>query len=136
MANANNDNGPKTPTTFREAYRVLQKHAEALRGQQEPNIDELVGIVTESVEAYRVCKERIDAVEQALQRTLGEAENDEAPSAGDGRGSASSPSSSRSAASGSPDTDDERRQPQPAPRAASPAQPKRSVDDFDEDIPF
>ena len=56
--------------TFREAYGVLQKHAETLREQQEPNIDDLLKIVTESVAAYKVCKTRIDAVEEALRKAL------------------------------------------------------------------
>lgn len=64
-------------TTFRTAYQTLQKHAETLRNQQEPNIDDLLTIVTESVGAYNVCKERIDAVEQAMQKALSGAEIDE-----------------------------------------------------------
>lgn len=56
--------------TFKEAYGVLQGHAETLREQQEPNIDDLLKIVTESVDAYKVCKERIDAVEKALEKAL------------------------------------------------------------------
>lgn len=56
--------------TFREAYDVLQRHAETLRNQGEPNIDDLLNIVNESVEAYKVCKERIDAVEKALEAAL------------------------------------------------------------------
>lgn len=56
--------------TFKQAYGVLQKHAEVLRSQQEPNIDDLLTIVTESVDAYKVCKERIDAVEKALEHAL------------------------------------------------------------------
>lgn len=55
------------PKTFREAYGVLQQHAQTLRDQREPNIDDLLAIVTESVAAYKVCKARIHAVEQALQ---------------------------------------------------------------------
>lgn len=58
-------------TTFKEAYGVLQKHAETLRNQREPNIDDLLSIVTESVTAYKTCKERIDAVERALEDALG-----------------------------------------------------------------
>ena len=58
-------------TTFKEAYGVLQKHAETLRNQREPNIDDLLSIVTESVAAYKTCKERIDAVEKALDAALG-----------------------------------------------------------------
>ncbi len=63
-------------TPFRDAYGVLQRHAETLRHQQEPNIDDLLNIVTESVGAYKVCKERIDAVEKALAQALSNAEND------------------------------------------------------------
>lgn len=56
--------------TFKDAYGVLQQHAETLREQQEPNIDDLLNIVTESVNAYKVCKERIEAVEKALEEAL------------------------------------------------------------------
>lgn len=56
--------------TFKQAYGILQDHAETLRNQQEPNIDDLLTIVTESVAAYKVCKERIDAVEKALEQAL------------------------------------------------------------------
>jgi exodeoxyribonuclease VII small subunit len=58
--------------TFKEAYGVLSRHAQTLRNQQEPNIDDLLTIVTESVEAYKVCKQRIDAVEAALGKALGD----------------------------------------------------------------
>ena len=57
-------------TSFKQAYGVLQQHAETLRNQQEPNIDDLLTIVTESVAAYNVCKARIDAVEMALEQAL------------------------------------------------------------------
>ena len=56
--------------TFKEAYGVLQDHAQTLRDQQEPNIDDLLTIVTESVAAYKTCQERIDAVEKALEKAL------------------------------------------------------------------
>lgn len=61
-----------TTQTFKEAFGVLQKHAQTLRNQQEPNIDDLLSIVTESVDAYKVCKDRIDAVEKALEKALGD----------------------------------------------------------------
>jgi exodeoxyribonuclease VII small subunit len=57
-------------TTFKEAYGVLQKHAATLRDQKDPNIDDLLQVVTESVGAYKVCQERIDAVEKALEAAL------------------------------------------------------------------
>lgn len=64
--------------TFKEAYAVLQKHAQTLRSQKEPDIDNLTTIVSESLAAHKVCKERIDAVEKALEQSLGSAqiEND------------------------------------------------------------
>jgi len=80
--------------TFREAYATLQKHAQTLRSQQEPDIDNLTTIVTESVDAYKICKQRIDAVEKALEQALGNAQiegdedEDNQPQAG---GSASGP---------------------------------------------
>ena len=58
-------------TTFKAAYETLQKHSATLRDQKEPNIDDLLSIVTESVSAYQVCKERIDAVDLALKAALG-----------------------------------------------------------------
>lgn len=57
-------------TTFKQAYGVLQQHAKTLRTQQEPNIDDLLTIVTESVAAYKNCRARIDAVEKALEKAL------------------------------------------------------------------
>ena len=57
-------------TTFKEAWGVLQKHAQTLRNQNEPNIDDLLGIVTESVQAYKVCQSRVEAVERALEEAL------------------------------------------------------------------
>ena len=108
--------------TFREAYGVLQEHAATLREQTEPNIDNLLSIVTESVAAYRVCKERIDAVDKALQAALTDVSG-EAVRAGD--------------APTADDTDDgaafaPRRVP------AKPAAEKSSTgfDDMDDDIPF
>jgi exodeoxyribonuclease VII small subunit len=57
-------------TTFKDAYGILQKHAATLRDQKEPNIDDLLQVVTESVSAYKICQERIDAVEKALEAAL------------------------------------------------------------------
>lgn len=60
--------------TFKKSYGVLQAHAQALRKQSEPNIDDLLKIVEESVAAYKVCQARIDAVEKALEAALGNAQ--------------------------------------------------------------
>lgn len=60
--------------TFKASYAVLQKHAKTLRQQTEPNIDDLLNIVEESVAAYKVCQTRIDAVEAALEKALNSAQ--------------------------------------------------------------
>lgn len=57
-------------TPFKQAWEVLNRHATTLRTQTEPNIDDLLGIVTESVQAYKVCISRVEAVEQALEEAL------------------------------------------------------------------
>jgi exodeoxyribonuclease VII small subunit len=62
----------ESKATFKEAFSVLQRNAETLRNQREPNIDDLLEIVQGSVAAYKVCTERIDAVEAALKEALGE----------------------------------------------------------------
>lgn len=61
--------------TFKQSYSVLQSHAQTLRKQSEPNIDDLLKIVEESVAAYKVCQTRIDAVERALEKALGNAKS-------------------------------------------------------------
>jgi exodeoxyribonuclease VII small subunit len=61
--------------TFKQAYGVLQQHAQTLREQREPNIDDLLTIVTESVQAYKVCQQRIEAVEKALEKALGDTQS-------------------------------------------------------------
>lgn len=66
-------------TTFKDAYQTLQRHAETLRQQQEPNIDDLLTIVSESVAAFNICKKRIDAVEKAMEQTLSGALVDDEP---------------------------------------------------------
>jgi exodeoxyribonuclease VII small subunit len=98
--------------SFKEAYGVLNRHAQALRNQQEPNIDDLLGIVTESVEAYKVCKQRIDAVETALSQALADPVVASSASASDDSITASAsvisePTASKPKASGFDDMDDD-----------------------------
>lgn len=107
--------------SFKEAYGVLNRHAQTLRSQQEPNIDDLLGIVTESVTAYKVCKQRIDAVEAALEQAL-----------------ADPVVASSASASASTDGDDAGEARVRRPASASRPAPKASTgfDDMDDDIPF
>lgn len=58
------------PQDFKTAYNVLQKNAQTLQNSQEPNIDELMNIVEESINAYKVCQSRIDAVEASLNQAF------------------------------------------------------------------
>lgn len=64
-------------TTFKAAFGALQRNANTLRSQQEPNIDELLPLVQQSMDAYRVCKERIDAVDAAMKAEFGEEPDDQ-----------------------------------------------------------
>jgi len=51
-----------TGRSFKQAYGVLQRHAETPRNQSEPNIGDLLMIVTEPVSACKTCRSRIEAM--------------------------------------------------------------------------
>ena len=58
--------------TFKEGYDVLKKNVDLLEAQEEPDIANLMKIVEESMSAYKACKSRVDAVQQALNETFKE----------------------------------------------------------------
>ena len=60
----------KNELSFKEGYDVLKKNAELLESQEEPDIDNLMKIVEESMVAYKACKTRVDAVQHALIETF------------------------------------------------------------------
>lgn len=62
----------KKELSFKDGYDILKKNAELLESQEEPDIDNLMKIVEESMTAYKACKSRIDAVQQALYETFKE----------------------------------------------------------------
>ena len=108
--------------SFRESYAVLQRHSDTLRQQREPNIDDLLNIVTESVAAYKVCKSRIEAVEKALAQALGQAEGGQAAAqAADGASAAPAPAWASAPASTS---------------ASAPKNANLEAIDDDGDVPF
>lgn len=59
-----------TPTTFKDAYDILKNNAQLLEHSDEPDIDNLVNIIEQSIDAYKVCQERIHAVETALKNAF------------------------------------------------------------------
>ncbi len=61
-----------TPKTFKAAYDILKTNATELQQQDEPDIDNLMTTVEESIAAYRVCETRINAVQQALDAAFAE----------------------------------------------------------------
>ncbi len=61
-----------TPKTFKAAYDILKTNAAELQQQDEPDIDNLMTTVEESIAAYRVCETRINA--QALDAAFAEEE--------------------------------------------------------------
>ncbi len=54
------------PKTFKAAYDILKTNAADLQAQDEPDIDNLMTTVEESIAAFRVCETRINAIQQAL----------------------------------------------------------------------
>lgn len=58
--------------TFKDGHDILKKNAELLESQESPDIDNLMKIVEESIIAYKACKSRIEAVQQALDETFKE----------------------------------------------------------------
>ena len=60
------------PKTFKAAYDILKTNAAELQQQDEPDIDNLMTTVEESIAAYRLCETRIHAVQQALDATFSE----------------------------------------------------------------
>ena len=67
--------------SFNKNYRVLKETADWLSKQEEPDIDQLVPKVERAMQAYRICKDRLDRVKE----TLGQYLQDDNPKAGEGR---------------------------------------------------
>lgn len=64
----------KKELNFKEGYALLKNNAALLETQEEPDIDNLMKIVEESMAAYKACKSRVDAVQQALNETFKDSE--------------------------------------------------------------
>ena len=60
----------KKELSFKEGFDILQKNADLLESQEQPDIDNLMKIIEESMNAYKACKSRVDAVQQALNETF------------------------------------------------------------------
>ena len=58
--------------TFKDGHDILKKNDELLESQESPDIDNLMKVVEESISAYKACKSRIEAVQQALDETFKE----------------------------------------------------------------
>lgn len=63
------------PKTFKAAYDILKINAAELQQQDEPDIDNLMTTVEESIAAYRVCETRINAIQQALDAAFADKES-------------------------------------------------------------
>jgi exodeoxyribonuclease VII small subunit len=66
--------------SFNKNYKVLKDTADWLSKQEEPDIDQLVPKVERAMQAYRICKDRLDRVKE----TLGQYLQGDAPPASDG----------------------------------------------------
>lgn len=58
--------------TYTAHYAILKEVAEALRQQQEPDIDALIPMVDRALTSYRFCKTRLEAVKAAFGERLPE----------------------------------------------------------------
>ena len=58
--------------SFKQGYNILKRNAELLESQEEPDIDNLMQIIEESMDAFKACKSRVDSVQQALNETYKE----------------------------------------------------------------
>ncbi|MDN5490311.1 exodeoxyribonuclease VII small subunit [Acinetobacter sp. ULE_I001] len=58
--------------SFKQGYDILKRNADLLESQEEPDIDNLMKVVEESMDAFKSCKSRVDAVQQALNKTFKE----------------------------------------------------------------
>jgi exodeoxyribonuclease VII small subunit len=66
----------KQAVSFKANYAKLQKIANELRTQQEPDIDALIPMVEEATAAYKQCKNRIEAVKKAFLEHYPQADNE------------------------------------------------------------
>lgn len=57
-------------STYQTAYNTLKQNAELLQNQVEIDIDALTDIVEQSIHAYKICQERIKAVENTLKHNF------------------------------------------------------------------
>ncbi len=65
---------PSTETQdFKTAFLTLKNNAQTLQNSQEPDIDALMDVVTDSISAYKICQSRIVAVQSALDEAFSEA---------------------------------------------------------------
>jgi exodeoxyribonuclease VII small subunit len=58
--------------TYKDNYAILKEVAETLRTQKEPDIDALIPMVDRALAAYKVCKDRLQAVKTAFGERLPE----------------------------------------------------------------
>lgn len=56
--------------SFNKNYKVLKETADWLSQQKEPDIDQLVPRVNTAMQAYKVCKTRLDTVQATLSQSF------------------------------------------------------------------
>jgi len=72
-----NDTDNTDSDSFNASYKILKETADWLARQEEPDIDRLVPKVERAMQAYQVCKERLEKVKTALKKYLPEEEASE-----------------------------------------------------------
>ena len=65
-----NDGQALDSQSFNKNYKLLKETADWLARQEEPDIDQLVPRVEMAMQAYRICKDRLDKVQETLGQYL------------------------------------------------------------------
>jgi len=63
--------------SFNKNYAILKQTADWLSKQGEPDIDQLVPRVERAMQAYAICKERLNMVQETLGQYLGQDDADQ-----------------------------------------------------------
>lgn len=56
-------------TPFKDAYAILKRNADRLE-HEELDVDGLMDVVEESIQAYKTCQTRLNAIENALKNAF------------------------------------------------------------------
>ena len=60
----------KSKASYQASFKVLEEISERLQSNELVDVDELIPLMDQATQAYNVCKERLEAVEKALESRI------------------------------------------------------------------